>query len=255
MEPKRSDLGLLLIPRILLAVAFVVAACHLIDVFTVTNWQNENYFRDFFDMGAEANLPTWFASVLWATTCVAAALCFTTTKGMPLLKRVPWLMISAAFGIASLDEVAELHENVGHIIHQAQLSTGNPHYLHDGSPGSPWILVYLPFLIAAALFFVWFLWSNLPRKYFWMICGGFACFAVAISCDFFQGLWGPNKQAIVDALHMNRNDVVYGSIFLEENLENIGTLLFAWAFLGKYQQARRAREAESQDESASEKLS
>lgn len=243
MERKRS-LGLLIIPRVLLAAAFVVAACHLIDVSLTTDWTRENYFRDIFDMGQEANLPTWFSSVVWATVCVAASLCFTQTRGMPLSRRVPWVLIALAFGVASLDEIAELHENIGHIIHSAQTATGNPHYLHDGSPGSPWILVYLPFLGSAVAFFVWFLWRTLPRKYFWMICGGFCCFAFAIGCDFFQGLWGPNKRAIVDMLHMKEDDLVYGSVFVEENLENIGAILIAWAFFGKYEATKREAAAE-----------
>lgn len=243
MRPTSSHLGFLLIPRVLLAAALVVAACHLVDVSLTTDWQHENYFRDLFDMGQEANLPTWFSSVLWATVCIAASLCYSTTSGLPRAKRVPWLMIATAFGVASLDEVAELHENIGHVVHQAQLATGNPHYLHDGSPGSPWILIYLPFLVAAALFFTAFLWNNLPRRYFWMVCAGFACFALAIGCDYFQGLWGQNKMAIVNALHMKKDDLVYGSIFLEENLENIGTIFFAWAFFGKYQKYKDASAA------------
>ncbi|MEZ4364517.1 MAG: hypothetical protein R3B48_30350 [Kofleriaceae bacterium] len=61
----------------------------------------------------EANLPTWFASSL-LLLCTITALDLSRSPTQPL--RGSWRALAAAFAWASLDEAAELHENLGGLI-------------------------------------------------------------------------------------------------------------------------------------------
>jgi hypothetical protein len=218
----------------MLAATFVVAALHVVVIFLMPSDGTYSWSRDLFDMGAESNLPTWLASVFWFTIAVFAILLFVRSPALTLWKRLPWLLVAGIFGMASLDEIAEIHEHVGDMLQKPQIATGNPRVLEQGSPGSPWILYYAPFIGLAILGMVYFFYRNLSRRYFILACAGFACFVLAIGCDYFQGMWDPNRARIAEMIHFDKDWLVSGSIVVEETLELVGMTLIAWALMGKY---------------------
>ena len=63
-----------------------------------------------FSLSFESNVPTWFASSLLLVSAIVAG----HIAGLPTsAQRRSWWVVAAAFGWASLDEAAELHESLG----------------------------------------------------------------------------------------------------------------------------------------------
>jgi hypothetical protein len=64
-----------------------------------------------FDVNAEHNIPTWFASwLLMMSALVAMLLARSTTDRSDRLMRSGWIISSVCFALMSLDEVVGLHE-------------------------------------------------------------------------------------------------------------------------------------------------
>lgn len=69
----------------------------------------------FLDLNNELNLPTWYASIQWFAVAAVLAL-----FAIPSVRRATprsWLLLAlpAVFLLMSLDEVAEIHERLGHL--------------------------------------------------------------------------------------------------------------------------------------------
>jgi len=90
----------------------------------------------------EANLPTWYASSL--LLCCALVLAAIAHRARPA---TGWWGLAIGFGLMSLDEAAELHEQLG-----GRLDTGGVLYFDWVIPAAAVVavlaLVYLRFLIA-----------------------------------------------------------------------------------------------------------
>ncbi|MBY0546200.1 MAG: hypothetical protein K2W95_02855 [Candidatus Obscuribacterales bacterium] len=172
-----------------------------------------------FDMGAEQNVPTWFSSLYWLSVGLSAFCCFSAENGMKF--RWPWLLIGAVFSFASLDEFAEIHEAVGTALKEC-ISTGVVRQLSDGSPHSPWIGFYLPILVAVVLSIVLFLLKKMPLlRWRLFVLSGFACYALAILQDFYQGMeTTPAHTTLTDT-----------SILFEEVLEMFGCIFLTSVFI------------------------
>jgi hypothetical protein len=239
MESKPNRLGLLIVPRLMLAATFVVAALHVIVLCLTGHPENYSWRRDLFDMGAEANVPTWLASIFWFTIAIFAVLLFVQAAGRSKWRRLPWLLVAAVFCGASCDEISEIHEHVGDILQRPMVATGNPEVLRQGSPGSPWILFYAPFLALTIFGMVYFFYKNLAKRYFLLTCAGFFCFVLAIGCDWYQGMWEPTKIQIAQNMHVDPVWLVDASIVVEETLELIGMTFIAWALIGKYEMDKK----------------
>jgi hypothetical protein len=227
----------------MLAATLVVAALHIIVLVLIGHPENFSWRRDLFDMGSEANVPTWLASIFWFTIAIFAVLNFAQSAGRSRWMRLPWLLVAAIFSGASCDEIAEIHEHVGDLLQRPMVATGNPNVLREGSPGSPWIHWYAPFLALAIFGMIYFFYRTLTRRYFLYTCAGFLCFAVAIGCDWYQGMWEPTKVEIAQKLHVDYGWLLDGSIVVEETLELIGMTLIAWALIAKYEMAKTTTDA------------
>lgn len=73
----------------------------------ITNFQSPwwAYFAGIFDVLREANIPTWFASMLWVCLSALAIVTAVLTG-----RRLGWGFIAAVAAMAAIDEVAQLHE-------------------------------------------------------------------------------------------------------------------------------------------------
>jgi hypothetical protein len=94
-----------------------------------------------FDPAREANVPTWFSASLLLGSAIALA----QARGPD---RRWWLALAAAFALASLDEVANLHELLSR---QARLRLVQPGFspvwvLFVGPPALAFVAVYARFL-------------------------------------------------------------------------------------------------------------
>lgn len=96
-----------------------------------------------FDMDAEANVTTWWSAMLLAAVGVAAII-VAASHGRGSRQLWAWAIVGLGFLFLSMDEVAQIHEEVG----QAFDSSNEGRY---------WPILYAQFLLAGA----WAIWQAL----------------------------------------------------------------------------------------------
>src|SRR5262249_30766263 len=180
-----------------------------------------------FDLGSEANLPTWFACVLWLFAGMAALLCFWADQRVRPRRAGTkiWLLVSAVFIYASLDEVATIHEEVGTFLREEVSKHSLAAVVPEGSPHSPWILFYLPVVVLFLTLIVVFLWRRLkgsPALRLGLLLA-VESYLVAIGLDYFQGLFPQYQRMVSQKIGMKGADFVEVTVVTEETLELVGT--------------------------------
>jgi len=124
---------------------------------------------DVIDFDLEANLPTWWSSVLMlgiAMLCAAIAAA-RRAAGSP---HVIWWVAAVGFVGLSLEEVAQIHEQVGVLV-----GGGTDRV-------SVWPLVYLPVLIGGVVVLIRCL-RDLPRVPRLMVTAGLVLYCVTIGAE------------------------------------------------------------------------
>jgi hypothetical protein len=128
---------------VLLASASVAArgAGLVWDIKDLTRW---------FDVDAEANLPTWFAaSLLMLSAVLAATIACSPTRGVT--KRWHWVLLSGVLVALSIDEATRLHEGIGEGLQQAWETDGLLNFawvVPYGLVGLVLLVLMIPYLAA-----------------------------------------------------------------------------------------------------------
>ncbi len=75
-------------------------------------YSSNHFFRtlDFFDVGEEISLPSWFSSVNLFVSSILVFLVYKCSENETALVHRYWLVLSGVFAYLSLDESAEIHE-------------------------------------------------------------------------------------------------------------------------------------------------
>lgn len=219
-----------------------VVAAH----FLTHGLDRDNPVGQMFNMAEEANVPTWFASVLWLLVSLTALASYIGERIVeygtnPQRHKFGWmwLVIAIVFFVASADEVATIHEAVGSFAqssshHEPIGKTLRPLQQAQDAPESPWIIYYAPLLIVFGLVSGAFLFSRFRRLRLLLLCCFLTvdCYALAIACDHFQGLPKGKQMEIANSLKAEWYQLLDGSIIFEETVEDIGTALLVIAFAG-----------------------
>lgn len=153
-------------------------------------------------------MPTWLASSLLLGCAITAVL---IAQDLAQLRRKSWWFVGALFAWASLDEAAELHENLGGLF-----ETGGVLYFD-------WVISAAILMLAAALALWPWLWSlpRTTRRRFFAACAVY--FTGAVLMELPLGWWteraGPESlgYALID--------------WVEESLELCGAVLLLLALL------------------------
>ena len=69
-----------------------------------------------FDIGGEANVPTWWNVILLAMVATVAMLAGEVTGDVDAAARQAWWVVAAAASYLSLDEATGLHERLGGLV-------------------------------------------------------------------------------------------------------------------------------------------
>ncbi|HEY9870379.1 MAG TPA: hypothetical protein V6D08_14540 [Candidatus Obscuribacterales bacterium] len=185
------------------------------------------FLREMFDLGVEGNVPTWFASVLWLLAAAASIACYLADRRLSpsgTASRI-WLFMSLTFLYVSVDEVATIHEEVGSFLKEQVRKHSLGGIVPFGSPDSPWIVFYLPIMLAFLGFMLVFLWRKLgARKWLKLaLVLVVECYLCAIALDYFQGLEPQVHRMVAYKLHARPGHLVDATIVAEEALELVGT--------------------------------
>ena len=131
--------------RWLLRIAGVLVICHLVNLaLGFPSWQLERLFN----LGYEANIPTWFSSFYWAIAFVAAFRCAQLTNQK--FEKKLWILIALGFLAFSIDETAQIHENIFRIIDLFFPKTIRNEIVTNFKR-SDWPIIASPFLVATLI--------------------------------------------------------------------------------------------------------
>jgi len=204
----------------------IIVDCVVVGVYVADHLLGSpiRYIEEFVDLNREGNLPTWYSSVKWFLA--ASLLAVTGYVNRNHRGRSVWVfaLLPLLFVLFSLDEIAEIHEYLGHLS-DALLPGGT----RDGTPFSVtgiWMFVVgLPFLILFGLLVRnlrhWFVGA--PSSLIKIIVGVVVSLAGAI------GVEGLVTFVINDAY------LLALQVAVEEALEIAGGTIVVW---GCYEYAR-----------------
>lgn len=174
-------------------------------------------FVPLFDFDQEYNIPTFYSAL--AILFCAALLWYigvdkkeTTREGGRY-----WKILSVLFVGLSLDELAGIHNQFGHLT--LFLFSKVPSIVNEEiiTRSRFWILVLIPLLLLVALFFVRF-YKKLPQQTkFYIFLAGTVFLAGAVVLEYMGALYIITSEKV---------DIVYGLLYtLEELLEMLGIVL------------------------------
>lgn len=174
----------------------------------------------------EGNVPTWAASsLLLVCALVAGSIAALPTSARPR----SWIAVALAFGYASLDEMAQLHESLG-----GWVETGGVLYFD-------WVISAAILLVALAFAFWPWLRSLPPATRRRMVLAALLYFGGAVAMELPLGWW--TDRAGSDSLGYALID------WVEETMEMCGTLLMLRALM-LHREAQSAAPGEEHEERA-----
>lgn len=195
-----------------LACIGVLLVMDLLCILSVTFLDKDYVFGliSLFQLGSEANIPTWFSSVnlLYLSLCIYQA-----RVHLPAKAKQAWALIAFTIFL-SMDETAEIHEKVSHLL--ARMIEFHP-------------LLRYPWVVAGLFFFIAFAWlllnlcAGIPRRFRRVITTGvLVYFSSCLGLEVVEGVW---------AHYHGEGHVVYQLLMtLEEIGEILGVTLMAYGF-------------------------
>jgi len=191
------------------ALIFLICAGFVAEVVDKV-WEANEFdgLIDFFGLSHEWNLPTWFSSILMFTCALVLASIAGAKHQEGARYTRHWWGLAAAFVYISLDEIAQLHENLGDAIHL------------DGVLYFDWVVPASVVVLILGLTYLRFLWHLPVRMRVGFIEAGLLYVGGALLMELPLGWWADRA---------GRDNFVYGMIDLvEESMEMVGASLFLY---------------------------
>lgn len=178
-------------------------------------------FVKLISVGSDSGLPAWYSSLalLFCSALLAAiALGHRRRGGGRVLQ---WGVLCAVFAYLAADEMLTLHERASSKVLQPIL--GLLGYEPGGVLNYPWVILYAPLVLVFALAYVRF-WFALPsRTQVLFLAAGALFVGGGIGVEMFNALY--------DYLHGKEDLVAAAMTHLEELLEMVGVVVFAYALM------------------------
>jgi len=198
-------------------------------------WSEYGPIRRLFNSTREDALASLFAVIqtVFVALCAWVLHAIGRKQGISMRRRASWLLVALFFTYMAIDDGAAVHERIGSAFKERE----------GGSVGFvsyPWQMLLAPVFAAMGVFLLAFLWFELPQAADRArIVGALACFAVAVSMDFVEGI-EDGYVYLVENLDWDNKTIRHFSKSLEEFIEMLGMTLFLVTFLGQI--GRRGRE-------------
>lgn len=176
-------------------------------------------------LGAEANIPNWFSTLLLLACGVVLLV---IARGKRTDRYWPhWLALGVIFVAMSLDESAALHDLsaplfAGLFVPLAH-SVGGPFLGLEHKPGYAWIFPGVAFCVAVGICYMPFL-RDLPRRARrQFVIAGIVYVGGAVGLEALGGWYS--------GLHGSKNPAFVALLTCEETMEMIGASLFLYALV------------------------
>ena len=204
--------------RRLLIIAATLLLLNLCAIYLKKVLMMDNYVSNalffFFDASSEANIPTYFSSlILFISAVILYVIYKAATKESG--KKKYWQVLMFIFAWLSVDETASIHEQFGKI--------GKTLHLHSDYLYYSWIIPFIPVAIFAFFFFLRFLFKLPYSTRILFIISGFIYAGATMGFELFEG-------KIAKQYGSNTLNYLLLSA-TEEFLEMTGVIIFIYALL------------------------
>lgn len=177
-------------------------------------------FGQLFDLNTEFNVPTWFS----ATQLVFAAVIAWSVARVDRGYRWHWSVLGVLLAFIAVDEIAQVHEWVGEMLHQRFDTSGALYFA--------WVIPYGLAAIVLGLAYLKF-WLAMPRDTrLLMLAAAVLLVGGAIGLELAEGLW---------ATHVGYGRVMRALCLVEECAEMLGVAVLVYAMLGYRERLRAGR--------------
>ena len=178
-----------------------------------------------FDITLEANIPTWYSSMLALFVGMVGILIVEHYYNLKQNSKIAiWLLIALFFVYMSIDDVSQFHERVAtawaHYARSADNSISSS--LASNFESYYWQLLFLPIfgsIAFAMLYVIKTEFVNKKAQYFFII--GLACFVFAVALDYIDGV-DRYYDYIIKQFGFNFKVLEHFSRAVEEMVEMIG---------------------------------
>ena len=166
-----------------------------------------------FDVSEEANITSWFSSLLLLAVAILFAVVAkgTSAAGRPYARH--WAFLAGLFVLLSLEEVVGFHELAIEPLRSGLGASGALYYT--------WVVVAIPLVLVLAAMFARFAFHLPPRTRNLFILSIGVYLAGAIGFEMIGGFFADDPGGGVSAVGI--------AVTLEEFLENLGVVLLIWA--------------------------
>ena len=193
----------------------------LADIFlNYYRWIPFRPLRRVFNITREDAVGNWFSSTqtLFVGIVLWSLFAFDRTEG----KKWGWAVLASFFTFMAIDDASKFHERAGSSLSIFAESVPGLETLVEQYPSYTWQVLFGPFLIAMAVYIVWFLWKELDaRQYRFWIGTALACLAIAVGLDALEGMDLPSLSSYPSRHFLK---------LVEEALEMVGNTLFLLTF-------------------------
>jgi hypothetical protein len=175
----------------------------------------EHGFLRMFDLGTEANLPTWYQVITIAFAGFLLTVITSAKRSSGDRFTWFWGFMGAVFFFLSADEASGIHEALGSLMEKRMPTSGVLSY--------GWIIPYLIFgLVFLAI--VWKFLAALPPKFrILFVVSGIVYVSGAVGMEMVEGYF--------DGIYGQFSNVGVTLRLIEETLEPTGILLFNYSLL------------------------
>lgn len=187
----------------------------------------KDLFGSFFDLDGESTICSWFASIQWFAVSLAALTAYFIEKSFRTGRWWQWWWLATAlvFLVASVDETAILHENIGLWLLPHLKGRGLGTSVWGFFDASPWLVFYTVPLFTYMAITLIFLGDRLKqsRETLAIACVGISSYVTAMVIEFVQGMPDPKLKPIADFCGVTCHIFYTRTVLIEETLENLGT--------------------------------
>ena len=209
----------------------VLSFASLAAQFLMYVWGREGLlaFLPVFNVGEDANIPTWYSSFTLLLCSILLATIAAAKKRQSDRYTLHWGVLAGIFLLMSVDEVARMHEHVGEVFKSLLEGVG---FTPSGFVYFTWVIPGAVFVFIVALAYLRFLLS-LPRKTATLFLLAGALFvAGALGMEMISArlisIYGVENW---DSIPNTLKAVVAIETAVEELLEMLGIVVFFYALL------------------------
>jgi len=181
--------------------------------------------RVLFDITLEANVPTWYSSLIALCAGLAGLL---IVEYYYLLKQhsktAIWLLISLFFVYMSVDDTSQFHERVATVWagHAKTIENSTASNLINNFESYYWQLLFLPLFSAIGLTMLYVIKTEFKVKQAQLFfIAGLSCFVFAVTLDYVDGV-DSYYEYVIEKTAVNFQALEHFSRAIEEMIEMIG---------------------------------